>query len=295
MPVPDPAVAHFGRDGMRRISATGAYGVRLPENSRATLEGVGVPLHVAPYFRASGKEDALALGVFAGHHGLPRPATESERWLRIGTDGLAHLCVRPDGALQAVFLENNEYDGAEPGMFVSSDITAFNASLVVLDRRLPVIAVSPGLSVAAAAFRELNAELRQIDAAAFAERESWWPRVLDDVRHSLNFPFSSAFEYVDEAGEKQTVTDATGPGRAHPEELIWQRLSGEGIAPEQVRRVYCELEPCMMPGHYCAVWMQRTFPQAEFTHSFDYGSDAESREAGLKELITHAARQAGGR
>ncbi|MBJ6641468.1 hypothetical protein H4K36_33250 [Streptomyces sp. DHE7-1] len=65
------------------------------------------------------------------------------------------------------------------------------------------------------------------------------------------------------------------------------------MEPEQVRRVYCELEPCMMPGHYCAAWLQAVLPHAEFTHSFDYGDTAESREEGLKELITHAARQAG--
>ncbi|NEE34220.1 hypothetical protein G3M53_53380, partial [Streptomyces sp. SID7982] len=107
---------------------------------------------------------------------------------------------------------------------------------------------------AATAFRELNSEVRQLDDQAFAQRESWWPRVLDDVRHTLNFPFSAAFEYIDAAGSKQVATEATGPGRAHPEELVWARLEGEGIAPHQVRRVYCELEPCMLPGHYCAVW-----------------------------------------
>jgi len=106
-------------------------------------------------------------------------------------------------------------------------------------------------------------------------------------------PFSSAFEYIDNTGTKQVITDATGPGRPHPEELVWHRLQAQGVTPQQVRRVYCELEPCTMPGHYCAVWLQATFPHAEFTHSFDYGSTAESREEGLKELITHAAQQAG--
>ncbi|RYJ31480.1 hypothetical protein CU044_0490 [Streptomyces sp. L-9-10] len=47
-----------------------------------------------------------------------------------------------------------------------------------------------------------------------------------------------------------------------------------------------------MPGHYCAVWLHATFPTAEFTHSFDYGDTAESREEGLKALITYAAEQA---
>ncbi|MDN5380530.1 MULTISPECIES: SUKH-4 family immunity protein [Streptomyces] len=285
--VPDPSAAHFGPDGMRRFTPAGAEGVRLPDAARTALAETGVPLHVTPYFTAAGDTDALPLGVFAGHRGR-RPPAGTEDWLRIGTDRLAHLCVRPDGAVQAVFLEQEADD-----MFVSSDVPAFNASLAALDRRMPVIAASTSLAVAAAAFRELNAELRRIDAAAFAERESWWPRVLDDVRHTFNFPFSSAFEYVDDTGAKQVVTDATGPGRAHPEELLWQRLRARGVAPEQVRRVHCELEPCMMPGHYCAVWLQATFPHAEFTHSFDYGTTAGSREEGFKQLLTHAARQAG--
>ncbi|MEW2073021.1 nucleic acid/nucleotide deaminase domain-containing protein [Streptomyces sp. NPDC017966] len=286
-PAPDPALAHFGRDGLRRFGTAGAYGVRLPGPARTLLEEVGVPVHVAPYFRASGEGDALALGMLAGHRGWERPPAELAGWARLGDDGLAQLCVRPDGAVQAVFLGIDEED-----MFVNTSLAALNAGLTVLDRVLPVIAASSGLSEAAAAFRELNEELRGIDAAAFAERENWWPRVLDDVRHTLNFPFSAAFEYLDDAGRKQIVTEVTGPGRAHPEELVWRRLEREGVAAERVRRVYCELEPCMMPGHYCAAWMHRTFPTAEFTHSFDYGADADSREAGLKELITYAARQA---
>lgn len=284
---PDPAIAHFGTDGMRRFQMGSVFGVRLPGDAGRELDEVGVPVQVAPYFTAADQSDAPLIGVFARHRGLRGPVAEIGTWLRIGSDGLAHLCVRPDGAVQATFMEHDEDD-----LFVSSDVAAFNASLAVLDRILPVIAASSGLSDAAAAFRQLNDELRRVDAGAFEDRESWWPRVLDDVRHTLNFPFSAAFEYVDHAGKTQIATEATGPGRPHPEELVWQRLAGEGVAPEQVRRVYCELQACMMPGHYCAVWMQETFPAAEFTHSFDYGSDAESRETGLKELMTHVAEQA---
>ncbi|MEV4993759.1 nucleic acid/nucleotide deaminase domain-containing protein [Streptomyces niveus] len=284
----DPVSAQFGAEGMRRFRV-GASDVRLPDSARAGLEETGVPLQVPPYFAAAGEGDALQLGTFAAHSGLPRPAAGFEGWPRVGHDGLAHMCVRPDGAVQAVML------GGEEDLFVSSDLEAFNASLAVLDRVLPVIATSSDLPEAAGEFRELNEALRAVDAGAFSEREGWWPRVLDDVRHTLNFPFSAAFEYVDNAGEKHIVTEATGPGRAHPEELVWWELSARGVAAGQVRRVFCELQACMMPGHYCAVWMQELFPQAEFTHAFDYGSDAESREAGLKALITHTAEQAGRR
>lgn len=280
-------VRHFGRDGMRRFASHDFVGARLPEPSRAILEETGVPTSVAPYFFGTGAAEPVALGTAAARLSQPPPPAELSRWSRIGHDGLAQLCVRPDGAVQAVVLSEVAED-----MFVSSDVAAFDASLLALDRAQTKLAVAAGLAESASVFRELNEELRGIDRYAFEERESWWPRVLDDVRHTLNFPFSAAFEYVDEEGAKQIVTEATGPGLLHPEQIIWRQLSAQGVVPAQVRRVYCELEPCLMPGHYCAVWMQQLFPHAEFSHSFAYGPTADSREAGLKELITHAAEQA---
>ncbi|MGW0929179.1 nucleic acid/nucleotide deaminase domain-containing protein [Streptomyces sp. NPDC002644] len=285
---PDPLVAQFGQDGLRRIRTAGAFDLRLPESARAALAETGIPRRVSRYFLASAQDEALTLGPWLTHHGLARAEDDRDSWLRLGGDGLGHLCVRPDGAVQAVFP-----DGDADDLFVASHVSGFAAALAALDRRLPVIAAANELALAAAAFRELNADLRRIDAEAFAQREGWFSRVLDDVRHTLNFPFSAAFEYLDARGAKQVVTDATGPGKAHPEELIWEKLAAAGVEPERVRRVYCELEPCMMPGHYCAVWMQTLFPHAEFTHSHDYGEDAESREAGMKEMITEAARKAG--
>ncbi|MFC9948656.1 nucleic acid/nucleotide deaminase domain-containing protein [Streptomyces pratensis] len=292
MPSPAPEshgelVQHFGREGLRRFGRASLSGARLPEATTVFLEHTGVPVGVPPYFHAPLADEPVVLGVVAARSAGPQPHPDMERWPRIGFDGLAHLCVRPDGAVQAVLLNRVADD-----MFVNTDISTLSASLLALDRAQPLIAASSGLREAAAIWRDLSAELLRIDAAAFEGRESWWPRVLDDVRHTLNFPFSAAFEYADSTGAKQTVTDATGPGQPHPEEIIWRRLSRQGVQPEQVRRVYCELEPCLMPGHYCAVWMQETFPQAEFTHSFDYGVTSESREEGFKELIMHTAEQA---
>jgi hypothetical protein len=176
--VPDPSVAHFGVDGMRRFTVPGDHEIRLPDSAREALEVTGVPRHVAPYFMASDGTEAPTLGTGAARYGIQVPA-EIADWLLIGRDPLAQLCVRPDGAIQAVFLRQEEDD-----MFVSSSIPQFNASLTALHRRMPVIAASTSLPEAAAAFRELNAELRQIDPAAFEYRDSWWPRVLDDVRHT---------------------------------------------------------------------------------------------------------------
>ncbi|MEU0391873.1 nucleic acid/nucleotide deaminase domain-containing protein [Streptomyces sp. NPDC006208] len=282
---PHSAADHFGRDGMRRLSLS-SLGAAVQEEARAVLEEVGVPLSVAPYFEAAGETDGLTLGLFAGHHGL-RCDESQAHWVRVGTDGLAHVAVGADGVVHAVFM-----DRVESSMLVNSDVSAFGKCLAALDRRLGVIAASVDLAAGAAAFRELNAELRLIDPDAFDGREDWWPRVLDDVRHALSIGFSAAIEYIDASGQKHIVTDATGPGKPHPEELIWQQLQKAGVDGRQVKRVYCELEACMMPGHYCAAWMAREFPNAQFTHSFDYGETAESREEGLKGLIRYTAERA---
>ncbi|KOG45643.1 hypothetical protein ADK75_30720 [Streptomyces virginiae] len=99
------------------------------------------------------------------------------------------------------------------GMFVNTNVCAFGASLMMmLDRALPLLASAPSLQQAVEVFRSLNTQLRQVDTTAFAERELWWPRVLDDIRHTLNFPFSAPFEYTDAAGAKQVETATTGPG-----------------------------------------------------------------------------------
>ncbi|MCD7438246.1 SUKH-4 family immunity protein [Streptomyces lincolnensis] len=281
----DPAVAQFGPYGLRRIAMPASYGT-VPASARSHLAQVGVPLHVGPYFIAADDTDGPTLGMYTGHRGVALQGEWAE-WVRIGTDRLAELCVRSDGSVKALFLGRGE-----PSLFVNSDVAAFTHCAAALDRALPVIAASDGLRSAAEAFAALVREVRQIDPEAVADRENWWSRVLDDVRHTLNFPFSSAFEYVGEDGVEQIVTARTGPGRPHPEEQLWQRLSAAGVEPEQVRRVYCELEPCMMPGHYCSVRLQSVLAHAEFTHSFDYGATAESRDEGIEELIAHAARQA---
>ncbi|NEE30540.1 hypothetical protein G3M53_34485, partial [Streptomyces sp. SID7982] len=95
VPVPDPCVAHFGSDGLRRFAAAEIRGGRVPGASGTVLAEVGVPVHVTPYFKAAKTTDSPSLGAFAAHGGAAAPSAEKKGWLRLGTDGLAHLCVRP--------------------------------------------------------------------------------------------------------------------------------------------------------------------------------------------------------
>ncbi|GAA2805318.1 hypothetical protein GCM10010441_32680 [Kitasatospora paracochleata] len=266
-------VAHFGERGLRSLEFAPEGPLRSP----------GLPLQVGPYFFAAEESDPLSLGQYAA--GLGTDAGPMAGQLRIGTDRGAEFYLAPDRTVRAVLL------GVDvPEMPVSSGLDRFAAGLLLLDRNLPALASAEG-DDAFAAYLRLRQGLLELDPWAFEEREAWWPRVLDDLRRPLNVASSAAFEYLDAQGAKQIATEFGGPGLPHPEELLWHRLRAEGVEPEQVTAVYCELEPCLMPGHYCALWLAQTFPEAAFTHRFDYGESAESREDGIKALMISSAEQ----
>lgn len=82
----------------------------------------------------------------------------------------------------------------------------------------------------------------------------------------------------------QTATRFSERGVGHAERLVWGDLERVGVRPTQVTRIYSELQPCSVPGGYCSAWMDRTFPGAQVTWSFDYGADAASRAAGVAAL-----------
>ncbi|MFI0484390.1 nucleic acid/nucleotide deaminase domain-containing protein [Actinomadura sp. 9N215] len=203
-------------------------------------------------------------------------------WCRVGTDHGAEICVTGAGDVQAVFVT-----ATAPPMTVNGSVPAFIASLLALDRYLPPLA-SPGDRNPAEIFRELRQALLEIDEPALADDEAWWPRVLEQIRHALSFPFAAAVEYEDANGGKHVETEQARVGLPHPERLLWDRLDARGIAPGQVTRVYTELEPCFLPGNYCRTGLSR-FRNAEFTYSFDYGATADERERGLLELMRQAA------
>ncbi|MGP4026098.1 SUKH-4 family immunity protein [Actinomadura sp. 3N407] len=275
-------ITRFGPEGLRRVPA-GELPGELPGEAAAALADPGLPLQVGPYFTASTGEP-LALGEYAATVGFPDAAPDTADWCRIGTDHGAEMCVSDTGDVQAVFVT-----ATAPPMTVNTDVPAFVASLLALDRYLPPLA-SPGDRNPAEIFRELRGTLLRIDEPALEDDEAWWPRVLEQIRHALSFPFAAAIEYEDAGGGRHVETEEARVGLPHPERLLWDRLDARGIAPGQVTRVYTELEPCFLPGNYCRMRLSR-FRNAEFTYSHDYGATADERERGLLELMQQAAQE----
>jgi len=62
------------------------------------------------------------------------------------------------------------------------------------------------------------------------------------------------------------------------------------VKPEQVTQIYSELQPCSIPGGFCANWIADNFPQANVTWTFQYGPSLASRQVGLAELAQALAR-----
>jgi Xanthomonas XOO_2897-like deaminase len=90
----------------------------------------------------------------------------------------------------------------------------------------------------------------------------------------------AVYEYR-ESGVTKTLAMASERGVGHAERLIAKKLADMSIQPGQVTRIYSELEPCVTPGGYCKMFLANTFPQAEITYSFEYGSTQASRKSGV--------------
>ena len=71
--------------------------------------------------------------------------------------------------------------------------------------------------------------------------------------------------------------------QGHAERLAAKELEALGVKTEHVTRIYSELQPCVIPteGAGCAAFLQKTFPQAAVSWSFEYGATKASREAGI--------------
>lgn len=276
MTLPAGSVRHF-----RQEAAGDAFSTPL---SVRRLAQVAVPVRVGPYF-VTAHDDPVRLDEYAEAAGR-RVVQESCRgWARLGSDQGFEICADHEGVVRAVLL-----DFDEAPRFVNATPETFAHSLEELDHALGVVLATDSPQAASAAFGQLERRLREIDPDAFAERENWWPLVLDDIRDTASVEWFTAFEILNKQGEKQIVTQSGGIG-VHPEEKLWQTLRAAGVRAEQVLRIHTELEACFMPGHYCSMWLGQVFPHAQLTHNFPYGETAASRAEGIRQLRAAATQQ----
>jgi hypothetical protein len=104
-------------------------------------------------------------------------------------------------------------------------------------------------------------------------------RRLHDIKSARNV---AVFEYV-QGGAKETIAMASQRGVGHSERLVAKELERLGIDPQNVTRVYSELEPCVLPGAYCKKLLTG-YSNASVTFSFEYGATEASRKAGVEAL-----------
>ncbi|WP_404811607.1 DUF6707 family protein [Capnocytophaga canimorsus] len=64
--------------------------------------------------------------------------------------------------------------------------------------------------------------------------------------------------------------ESKGVFKPHAEKAVWNSLQEIGILPEQITKIYSELKPCMSPGRYCSNFINKTFPNAEVSYTFEY-------------------------
>lgn len=123
-----------------------------------------------------------------------------------------------------------------------------------------------------------------------ADPDAWWPLVLEDIRHTVSFPFSAAAEYAHHGGTPQVITAQAALGLPHPELQLAARLAALQADSAGVTELYTKLQACRMPGHYCAPRAATALPRAKYTYAYPYGDDPVQREQSLTAAATAAAR-----
>ncbi|MEV6741662.1 SUKH-4 family immunity protein [Streptomyces sp. NPDC051104] len=200
-PMRDAALGHhleevFGQEGVRRYDADDVADSPLPDTTKSTLTGAGLPADLPLFFTADRPDAASAGGLFTDVATNLRerrsPAGEEKigalaHLARIGFDGVAVIAVQcvpgttePDGlgALWAVDPVTAE------ARYVNVSAAAFARSLALLatvrQRMRGLDPVAAGAEVAA-----LQEQLVAVDASALANADTWWSVIVEQMWHGL--------------------------------------------------------------------------------------------------------------
>ncbi|WP_369206912.1 SUKH-4 family immunity protein, partial [Streptomyces sp. PU-14G] len=99
--------------------------------------------------------------------------------------------------------------------------------------------------------------------------------------------YMAALRYRAPDGSEQQLIRRSAPGAPHPEWQLLHELRAMNVPPQQVVELHTELEPCDLPGGYCARMIRETWPQVRVSHTASYGTDHASRQQGMRHLIEH--------
>lgn len=146
---------------LTRWKPEGLTNVAIPGSSKDFLVAMGLP-----------RKPTWSLSFDAGDGLPPLPRAG---WLhRLGSDYEVPLCLdeRRNGAVIAI-----EDEDTLKCRFMNSSVEQFGECLVHLKRLL-----DDGRDAAVTA-EELESTCRTVDPAAFADAESWWPLITEQIRN----------------------------------------------------------------------------------------------------------------
>ncbi|QKG21118.1 SUKH-4 family immunity protein [Actinomadura verrucosospora] len=99
--------------------------------------------------------------------------------------------------------------------------------------------------------------------------------------------------YRPPGGEETYLAKVSGPGLPTPFWQVWEELQRLGVPAESVSAAHSELEPCRLPGCYCAALLRDfAFPHAEISCGRPYGETRAERDAAVAANAEQAAMMA---
>jgi hypothetical protein len=154
------------------------------------------------------------------------------------------------------------------------------------------------VSEASTRARRTSAEGRAAVAiAVFGHDGHWEQAMVDRVRRALEERILRLARTTRPDGRSTSTTQVGFSRRnaGHAERPLWASLEARGVRPDQVTRIYSELQPCDIPVFYCDQWIRRTFhDNTQVTWSLPYPggrqghdeADAQTRANSANTLFT---------
>jgi hypothetical protein len=155
----------WGRDNLARWSEASLREVAIPDSSKSFLIEVGMPLRADWTLRFDVQANQVARGPNGTHC--------------VGFDDVVPICIDDRGQVMAV--EEKVGGGVS---YINSSIERFGECLVLYQRyRISVLAASEHEAQNLVSTTEN--QLRNADPTAFADPNSWWPAIVEQMGHGL--------------------------------------------------------------------------------------------------------------
>jgi len=166
--MPTDLLSYWGEENLRKLSRASLANISIPQTAKEFLERVGLPVIDDPLFRFVPDAHPFLL------------LDKARCYRRVGVFDSSPICVQEGEG--GVYWYDEENHAAK---FMNSTLETF-ALLLTQYQQMLVESRSASHAERRRIVSESEEQMRSIDPAAFANEESYWPVVFEQIGYELS-------------------------------------------------------------------------------------------------------------